>query len=213
MASAQTAEKVQKTYHTKATGDALRTVEKHAHDAELKLFGSCFCPFVQVWYSINSRRRTRIKSPNANPRLTDGVNARKRVWIALELAGWGCYESTVLMEYVDDIAQVKLHPHDPKEKAHSRLWADHGSTISFVDVNVAPWILRCSRVLQPYRGWQPPSEDSRFGRFIAALEGHAGIKATTSGDELYLDSYERYADNRPNTSQVAKAINEGRGLP
>ncbi|KAK6335493.1 Glutathione S-transferase U1 [Orbilia brochopaga] len=187
---------------------------------------------------------------NANG-LADFGNATSR---------WGCYESTVLMEYVDDIAQAKLHPQSTKEKAHSRLWADHvsrnivpnfyrylqaqdadkqaehgrefekqvnalmeaadpagpffkGSTISFVDVSVAPWILRCSRVLQPYRGWQPPSEDSRLGRFIAALEGHAGIKATTSGDELYLDSYERYAENRPNTSQVAKAINEDRGLP
>ena len=37
--------------------------------------------------------------------------------------------------------------------------------------------------------------------------------ATTSSDELYLDSYERYAENRPDTSQVARAVNEGRGLP
>ncbi|KAK6495391.1 hypothetical protein TWF481_003414 [Arthrobotrys musiformis] len=179
---------------------------------------------------------------------------------ALKHGDWGCYESTVLMEYVDDISEKKLLPQDPKEKAHSRLWADHisrnivptfyrylqaqeaekqaeygkefekqvntlleaadpkgpfftGTKLSFVDVMVAPWILRCPRVLQPYRGWQPPAEDSRFGRFIAALEGDDSVKATTSDDELYLDSYERYAENRPNTSQVAKAINEGRGLP
>ena len=32
----------QKTYHKKATGQALNTVKKHAKEADLKLFGSCF---------------------------------------------------------------------------------------------------------------------------------------------------------------------------
>jgi hypothetical protein len=32
----------QKTYHTKATGQALETVKKHSGENELKLFGSCF---------------------------------------------------------------------------------------------------------------------------------------------------------------------------
>lgn len=45
------------------------------------------------------------------------------------------------------------------------------------------------------------------------MEGHRSVKETTSGDELYLDSYERYAQNRPGTSQVQQAVNEGRGLP
>lgn len=31
-----------KTYHKKATGQALETAEKHSGDNELKLFGSCF---------------------------------------------------------------------------------------------------------------------------------------------------------------------------
>jgi glutathione S-transferase len=30
---------------------------------------------------------------------------------------------------------------------------------------------------------------------------------------LYLDSYERYAENREGTSGVADAVNQGRGLP
>ncbi|KAK6495392.1 hypothetical protein TWF481_003415 [Arthrobotrys musiformis] len=46
--SSNATEKIQKTYHIKATGDALLTVEKHSHDAQLKLYGGCFCPFVQV---------------------------------------------------------------------------------------------------------------------------------------------------------------------
>jgi glutathione S-transferase len=32
----------QKTYHTKATGQALQTVKNRATESELKLFGSCF---------------------------------------------------------------------------------------------------------------------------------------------------------------------------
>lgn len=31
-----------KTYHKKATGEALKTADKHAAEHELKLFGSCF---------------------------------------------------------------------------------------------------------------------------------------------------------------------------
>lgn len=38
-----------KTYHKKATGKALETVEKHSQDHELKLFGSCF------WYVVCSQ--------------------------------------------------------------------------------------------------------------------------------------------------------------
>lgn len=39
-----------KKYHEKATGQALKTVEAHAKEEDITLFGSCFCPFVQrVW--------------------------------------------------------------------------------------------------------------------------------------------------------------------
>ena len=74
-------------------------------------------------------------------------------------------------------------------------------------------MLRLSRVLKPYRGWPDPEPGSRWATWVAALENDESIKATTSTDDLYLDSYERYAENRPNTSQVAKAVNSGRGLP
>jgi hypothetical protein len=68
-----------------------------------------------------------------------------------------------------------------------------GPTISFVDVQVAPWFLRMRRVLKPYRGWSEPVEGSRLASWVEALEDNEAVKATTSGDELYLDSYERYA--------------------
>ena len=46
-----------------------------------------------------------------------------------------------------------------------------------------------------------------------AMESNEHVKATTSTDDLYIDSYERYAQNRPNTSMLADAINAGTGLP
>ena len=48
---------------------------------------------------------------------------------------------------------------------------------------------------------------------VRAVENAGPVKRTTSTDELYLDSYERYAENRPNTSQVRDAINSGMQFP
>lgn len=68
-----------------------------------------------------------------------------------------------------------------------------GHDMGFVDVSFAPWMIRFSRVLGPYRGWPAPSDDSRFGKWLRAVEENDAVKKTTSDDELYLDSYERYA--------------------
>ena len=88
-----------------------------------------------------------------------------------------------------------------------------GQDLGFVDVQIAPWVVRLKRVLAPYRGWPEPEEGSRWKVWVSAIEGNVSVQATTSTDELYLDSYERYAENRPGTSQVANAVNAGRGLP
>ena len=85
--------------------------------------------------------------------------------------------------------------------------------MTIVDVQVAPWILRTSRVLKPYRGWPDPEEGSRWKKWVDAIEGAEEVRRTVSGPEVYVDSYQRYAENRPNTSQVAAAVNGGRGLP
>lgn len=68
-----------------------------------------------------------------------------------------------------------------------------GLKLGFVDVQLAPWLLRMTRVLKPYRGWPDPEEGSRWARWVDAVENHTDVKATTSTDDLYLDSYERYA--------------------
>ncbi|KAJ6108325.1 hypothetical protein N7523_009648 [Penicillium sp. IBT 18751x] len=254
----------QKSYHTKASGLAAATVTRHSVESNLKLFGSCFCPFVQrVWIALEVKGipyQYIEVDPYKKPQSLLEVNPRGLV-PALRHDDWGCYESTVLMEYLEDLGLgAPLMPADPKLRAHCRLWADHinrniipnfyrvlqeqdqqkqiahaqelrntfnqlmaaadargpyfmGSQISFVDVQAAPWVLRLSRVLKPYRGWPDAEEGTRWGSWVNALESNEHVGATTSTDQLYFDSYERYAENRPNTSQVANAINSGRGLP
>ncbi|KAL4867021.1 hypothetical protein BDV12DRAFT_187008 [Aspergillus spectabilis] len=261
---------VQKNYHTNATGSAAETVASHSAEADLKLYGSCFCPFVQrVWIALELKGipyQYIEVDPYQKPQSLLEVNPRGLV-PALRHGDWGSYESSVLLEYLEDlnVDPPLLPPSDAKLRAHCRLWTDFinrhivpsfyrvlqeqnqqkqithaqelrdafntlvgaadpqgpfflGPDISFVDVQVAPWIVRLNRVLKPYRGWPDPEPGSRWGTWVDAIEANGQIAATTSTDELYLDSYERYAanartENRPNTSQLANAINSGRGLP
>ncbi|RAH74959.1 glutathione S-transferase family protein [Aspergillus aculeatinus CBS 121060] len=255
----------QKSYHTKATGLAAKTVADHSEDNDLKLFGSCFCPFVQrVWIALQFKGipyQYIEVDPYKKPQSLLEVNPRGLV-PALRHGDWSSHESTVLLEYLEDLnaGPPLLPPGDPKLRAHCRLWADYvnrhivptfyrvlqeqdqekqishaeelrdsfntlvgaahtegpfflGDKLSFVDVQVAPWIIRLRRVLKPYRGWPDPEAGSRWGAWVDAIENDPHVAATTSDDGLYLDSYERYAENRPNTSQLANAINSGRGLP
>ena len=41
-----------KTYNKKATGEALKTAEKHADENDLKLFGSCFWYVTISWKNM-----------------------------------------------------------------------------------------------------------------------------------------------------------------
>jgi glutathione S-transferase len=252
-----------KTYNKQATGRALETANAHVNDRELKLYGSCFCPFVQrVWISLELKgldyEYVEV-DVYRKPKLLLDINPRGLV-PALRHGDWGSYESTVLMEYLEDLQQGRaLLPKSPKLRAESRLWSDHinrhiipnfykylqaqdaddqvkfanefkeqiakvveaadptgpfflGAEMSFVDVQFAPWIVRMAKVLTPYRGWPEP-EPGRWATWVHAVMESEPVLKTTSGDQLYLDSYERYAENRPNTSKVRDAINSGGGLP
>lgn len=118
-----------KTYNKKATGEALKTAEAHEADNDLKLFGSCFCPFVhRVWISLELKlldyQYVEV-DVYRKPKLLLDINPRGLV-PALRHGDWGCYESTVLMEYLEDLGQGEpLLPSDPKLRAVSRLWSDH----------------------------------------------------------------------------------------
>jgi len=254
-----------KTYHKKATGNASNTVKKHSKEEDLKLYGSCFCPFVQrVWISLEMKQATYQYievDPYKKPQSLLDVNPRGLVPALRHGPTWSCHESSVLMEYLEDLNTGQpLLPTDAQTRATCRLWSDHinrhiipsfyrflqeqdsskqashaeelkteidklvdatdptgpfflGRNMSFVDVQIAPWVIRLNRVLKPYRGWPEPEPNSRWARWVEAIEMDEHVQATTSTDELYLDSYERYAENRPNTSQLANAVNSGRGLP
>ena len=256
-----------KTYHKQPTGAALQTAQAHAAKTDLTLFGSCFCPFVQrVWISLEFKGSMPYTyyevDPYAKPKDLLDVNPRGLV-PALRSGDWSCHESSVLMEYIEEVAPAgapALLPKDAKQRAHARLWTDHinrhilpsfyryltcqdqskqvrfgqelsdeiaklvkaadaegpffmGKDMGFVDVQIAPWVVRLPRVLNIYRGWPAPEKGSRWAKWVDAIEGAECVKATTSDDGLYVDSYERYAENRPNTSKLADAINEGRALP
>ncbi|KAF2813531.1 uncharacterized protein BDZ99DRAFT_381251 [Mytilinidion resinicola] len=256
-----------KTYHKKATGKAYATVKAHSKEEDLKLYGSCFCPFVQrVWISLELKGipyQYIEVDPYKKPQSLLDVNPRGLVPALRHGPTWSCHESTVLMEYLEELQQgPPLLPADPQMRATCRLWSDHinrhlipsfyrllqsqdpshhpslaselsahistivsaaeslsvgpfflGNTIGFVDVQMAPWVIRLSRVLKPYRAWPEPEEGTRWKAWVSAIENEGSVERTTSTEELYLDSYERYAENRPDTSQLANAVNSGRGLP
>lgn len=202
-------------------------------------------PFVQrVWISLEikglSYQYIEV-DPYKKPDQLMQINPRGLI-PALSHGDWGCYESSVLMEYLEDLATgfPLLPQNDPKSRASCRLWSDHinrkilphfygllqaqesekqvseaeelkselsklidaadpagpfflGPHISFVDIQFAPWIIRLRRVLTPYRGWPEPGPGSRWAIWVSAIENNEGVKATTSTDDLYMDSYERYA--------------------
>jgi len=116
-------------------------------------------------------------------------------------------------DYVQAIeGLVKLFQRAENEvRSTCGLWSE-GGTLSLADVMVAPWIFRSTNVLPYYRGFALP-EGPQFRSYVARLLGFPAFKRTCSTEQLYIDSYERYAWNRPNTSQVANAINSGMALP
>ena len=68
-------------------------------------------------------------------------------------------------------------------------------SLSMAEVHVAPWIHRSRVVLSHYRNFEEPK--GKYKDWADVLLNHPAVLATTSDDELYIDSYARYAENRP----------------
>jgi hypothetical protein len=107
------------------------------------------------------------------------------------------------------------HAADLQEEIEKLVNASHvhgpfflGPSMSYVDIQLAPWIIRLSRVLKPYRGWTEPAIGSRLGRWIQAIEENEHVVATTSSDELYLESYQRYTGELSLSSKTMALLNE-----
>jgi glutathione S-transferase len=79
------------------------------------------------------------------------------------------------------------------EAAHPEGPFFSGPEFGWVDVFIAPWLQRFSRVLKPYRAWPDPEPGSRLEKWTDAVEAHPAVKATTSLDSHYIDAYRRYA--------------------
>lgn len=60
--------------------------------------------------------------------------------------------------------------------------------MSLVDVHLAPFALRLSRVLQSLRGWSAPEGNERWERWLDAIEENPHVRATTSATELYTQT-------------------------
>ncbi|KAI5808718.1 hypothetical protein DFH27DRAFT_540784 [Peziza echinospora] len=119
----------QKTYHKKATGQALQTVKRHSKSNDLKVFGSCFCPFAQrVWIALEVKgiNYQYIEvDPYKKPANLLEIDPRGLV-PSLKHGDWGCYESSVILEYLEDlqVGHQLLHNHS-QIRANSRLWCHH----------------------------------------------------------------------------------------
>lgn len=64
-----------------------------------------------------------------------------------------------------------------------------GEAISYVDVAFAPWIIRLSRVLERFRGWNNPDMGMRWQSWVNAVEGDERVRRTVCQDEGYHSVY------------------------
>lgn len=166
--------------------------------------------------------------PYKKPQSLLDVNPRGLVPAIRHGPTWSTYESTVIMEYLEDLQMgpALLPPH-PQARATCRLWTDHinrkivpifyhllqaqeqdaqvshaeelkteigklvvaadaegpfflGREFGFVDIQIAPWVVRLKKVLGPYRGWPEPEEGSRWKKWVDAIEGEGAVRRTTS---------------------------------
>ncbi|KAH8591575.1 hypothetical protein B0O99DRAFT_631793 [Bisporella sp. PMI_857] len=125
--------KTQKTYHKKASGNALATVKKHSKEVEFKFFANCFNPSAQrVWIALEVKgiQYQYIEvDPYKKPQSL--VDADYRGLIPTITHGdFRCSDSTILLEYLEDLhvgqATYNLLPHlSPQLKAKCRIWSKH----------------------------------------------------------------------------------------
>ncbi|KAI0127333.1 glutathione-S-transferase theta, GST [Xylariales sp. AK1849] len=117
--------------HPVATGAAKETVDKHQAEQPLKLYAGWFCPFVQrVWLALEEKgipyQYVEVNPYHKGP---DLMRANPRGLVpTLEVAPQkSLYESTVLLEYLEDAYpnhKPSLRPADEFERARTRIWTD-----------------------------------------------------------------------------------------
>ncbi|KAH8905531.1 hypothetical protein BR93DRAFT_804432 [Coniochaeta sp. PMI_546] len=63
-----------------------------------------------------------------------------------------------------------------------------GDQMCLVDIHLAPFLLRMSRMLQPTRGWAPSVPEPRWQAWVAAIESNVHVRSTVSADTLYAET-------------------------
>lgn len=72
-----------------------------------------------------------------------------------------------------------------------------GGDLCLVDIHLAPFVLRMSRILRRLRNWHDPVTSARWQQWSNALEQNTHIQATTSQDELYVETIDLFLRARP----------------
>ncbi|KAI3332462.1 hypothetical protein HD806DRAFT_480643 [Xylariaceae sp. AK1471] len=72
-----------------------------------------------------------------------------------------------------------------------------GGDLCLVDVHFAPFVLRMSRILRDFRNWCDPMPGTRWQRWSDALVQNPHVQATTSLDELYVETMNIFLKSRP----------------
>lgn len=63
-----------------------------------------------------------------------------------------------------------------------------GDHMCLVDIHLAPFALRLSRLPQQFRGWTPPSPQTRWQKWLDALESNPHVRSTMSAPAFYTRS-------------------------
>ncbi|KAI0423912.1 hypothetical protein F5Y09DRAFT_348269 [Xylaria sp. FL1042] len=72
-----------------------------------------------------------------------------------------------------------------------------GGDLCLVDIHLAPFVLRMSRILREFRNWHDPIPGTRWQQWSDALEQNPHVQATTSQDELYIETMDLFLRVRP----------------
>ncbi|KAI1271057.1 hypothetical protein F5Y07DRAFT_406115 [Xylaria sp. FL0933] len=67
-----------------------------------------------------------------------------------------------------------------------------GGDLCLVDIHLAPFVLRMSRILREFRNWHDPIPGTRWQQWSDALEQNIHVQATTSQDELYVETMDLF---------------------
>ena len=91
------------------------------------------------------------------------------------------------------VAELEAFASSMREEGKGSFW-DGSDRLGWTDVMIAPWIYRANVVLRHFRGLQlevAMEKGGRFAKWMDAVLGHPAFRATTSSEDLYLDSYAR----------------------